>query len=120
MKRHRWTKVSKVSAGRYEATPAAFMRETLYPAKCDDCGALISVGRRPAKRGGDRTVEVETFSTDSGATWDEERPPCYDRRADEARRLAACFVSPASAQRAFLRTKDRALHSETARERRRS
>lgn len=79
-KRHKWTRVSRVSDGRYEATPDAFLRRTLYPAKCDDCETLITMANRPSKRGVGRTVEVEVFSTDGGATWSEARPVCSGER----------------------------------------
>jgi len=77
-RRHRWMRVSKMSTGRYEATPAAFKRPELYPSRCQHCGVLIDLGRRPSKTNADLTVELEIFSPDSGATWVEVRPACKD------------------------------------------
>lgn len=88
-KRHKWIRVSRVSDGHYEATHEANLRRTLYPAKCDDCGALISMANRPSKRDVGRTVEVEVFSTDGGDAWTEERPACAVETRDRATRSEA-------------------------------
>lgn len=103
VKRHSWTRVEKMLSGQYEQTPSAATRFGIYPGRCKRCSALIDITRRLGK-GSLRTiaVEVEIFSTDGGKTWDEKRPPCY---------------KPASIIRG--ETRDRALHSEAARDRRR-